>query len=83
MRIIHTAAAAIATLWFTTLAAQAQPTLTPSTTAVTPGAAVTLTVTGIPGQQFAVLGSSVGAVVGAIVLLAIVGALPPLALAVG
>ncbi len=28
---------------------------------VTPGAAVTLTVTGIPGQNFAVLGSSVGA----------------------
>lgn len=61
MRIIPTAAAAIATLCFTPLAAQAQPTLTPSTTAVTPGAAVTLTVTGIPGQQFAVLGSSVGA----------------------
>ena len=61
MRIIHTAAAAIATLCFTTLAAEAQPTLTPSTTTVTPGAAITLTVTGIPGQQFAVLGSSVGA----------------------
>lgn len=44
-----------------TLAAEAQPTLTASTTAVTPGATVTLTITGIPGQNFAVLGSSVGA----------------------
>ena len=61
MRTIHAVAAAIATFCLTTLAAEAQPTLTPSTTAVTPGAAVTLTVTGIPGQQFAVLGSSVGA----------------------
>jgi len=52
---------AIAALCFSTLAAEAQPTLTPSTTAVTPGAAVTLTVSGIPGQNFAVLGSSVGA----------------------
>ena len=61
MRIIHTAAAAIATFCLTTLAAEAQPTLAASATAVTPGAAVTLTVSGIPGQQFAVLGSSVGA----------------------
>lgn len=61
MRIIHTAAAAIAALCLTTLTADAQPTLTASTTTATPGAAVTLTVTGIPGQQFAVLGSSVGA----------------------
>ena len=61
MRTIPTATVAIAAMCLSTLAAEAQPTLTPSTTTVTPGAAVTLTVTGIPGQNFAVLGSSVGA----------------------
>ncbi len=61
MRTIPTATVAIAAMCLATLAAEAQPTLTPSTTTVTPGAAVTLTVTGIPGQNFAVLGSSVGA----------------------
>lgn len=61
MRIGHTSIVALATLCLTAVAAVAQPTLSASTTAVTPGAAVTLTVTGIPGQQFAVLGSSVGA----------------------
>jgi hypothetical protein len=41
--------------------AEAQPTLSASTTTVAPGVSVTLTVTGTPGQQFAVIGSAVGA----------------------
>ena len=41
--------------------AMAQPTLGASATTVTPGAAVTVTITGTPGQQYALLGSSVGA----------------------
>ena len=40
---------------------EAQPTLSASATTVAPGVPVTLTVAGIPGQQFAVLGSTVGA----------------------
>lgn len=61
MRITPLTAAAFAVTCLATLAAEAQPTLTASTTAVNPGASVTLTVTGIPGQNFALLGSSVGA----------------------
>mgnify|MGYP000264056231 CR=1 FL=1 len=41
--------------------AAAQPTLTASATTVAPGAPVTLTIAGTPGQQYALLGSSVGA----------------------
>ncbi len=50
-------------LGLTTLAAPAaaQPTLTTPATTVAPGAPVTVTITGTPGQQYALLGSSVGA----------------------
>ena len=50
-------------LGLTTLAAPvaAQPTLTAPVTTVAPGAPVTVTLTGTPGQQYALLGSSVGA----------------------
>lgn len=41
--------------------AAAQPAITASSTTVTPGATVTVTITGTPGQQYALLGSSVGA----------------------
>ena len=44
-----------------TRGAAAQPTLTASATTVTPGAPVTVNITGTPGQQYALLGSSVGA----------------------
>ena len=43
MRTTTTAAVAIVAMCLSTLAAEAQPTLTASTTAVTPGATVTLT----------------------------------------
>ena len=61
MRMIRSAVVALVATCLSTLAAEAQPTLTSSSTAVSPGVAVTLTISGIPGQQFAVLGSSVGA----------------------
>ena len=50
-------------LGLTTLAAPAtaQPTLTTPATTVAPGAPVTVTITGTPGQHYALLGSSVGA----------------------
>ena len=41
--------------------ATAQPTISVSTDVVTPGQSVNVTVTGIPGQSFALGGSSVGA----------------------
>ncbi len=42
-------------------AAAAQPTISASTDVVTPGQAVSVTITGTPGQHFAVVGSAVGA----------------------
>src|SRR5262245_13811051 len=41
--------------------ASAQPSLTVSSDTVAPGASVTATVTGVPGQAFALIGSSMGA----------------------
>lgn len=61
MRISPVAVAALVATSFFPLAAAAQPTLFASTTLVTPGAPVMLTVSGIPGQNYALLGSTVGA----------------------
>ena len=44
-----------------TATATAQPTISVSTDVVTPGQSVNVTVTGIPGESFALGGSSVGA----------------------
>lgn len=52
--------AALVILTFGSSLAGAQPTLSSSSVVVTPGAAVTLTVTGTAGQQFAIIGSTVG-----------------------
>ena len=41
--------------------AAAQPVLTASVTSVRPGASTTLTITGMPGQHYGVIGSAVGA----------------------
>ncbi|MEZ5289737.1 MAG: hypothetical protein R2745_01500 [Vicinamibacterales bacterium] len=48
-------------LALTATIAAAQPTISASDTVVTPGQAVNVTITGTPGQNFALLGSSVGA----------------------
>ena len=61
MHTIRTSAAALVVSFALAAAASAQPTLTASSTTVTPGAPVTVTITGTPGQQYALLGSSVGA----------------------
>jgi hypothetical protein len=52
-------ATVVLTLCTVTASAQSAPTLTVNTTVMTPGQPVTLTVTGTPGQFFAVIGSSV------------------------
>lgn len=49
---------ACAVLFTTAIAAQAQPTLSSTPLLVNPGGSATLTVTGTPGNSFAVLGSS-------------------------
>ena len=61
MHSIRTSAAALVVSLALAAAASAQPTLTASSTTVTPGVPVTVTITGTPGQQYALLGSSVGA----------------------
>ena len=52
---------AMATTGMLTASATAQPTISVTTDVVTPGQSVNVTVTGIPGQSFALGGSSVGA----------------------
>lgn len=60
-RVARELGCAICALAVMTTVAAAQPTISASTDVVTPGQAVNVTITGTPGQNFAVVGSTVGA----------------------
>ena len=60
MRSVRIVAAAFLVVVCGSSAAWAQPTISSSSIAVTPGDTVTLTVTGTAGQNFAIIGSTVG-----------------------